>query len=52
MKMKNRVRIIQTFWSGGRDPLSTSYGWAHPEYNLMSWAPELLVSAYYEQIEL
>ena len=46
------MRIIQTFWSGGRDPLQYEYGWAHPEYNLMSWAPELLVSAYYEQIEL
>ena len=46
------MRIIQTFWSGGRAPLQYGYGWRHAEHNLMSWAPELLVSAYYEQIEL
>ena len=30
--------IIQTFWSGGRDPLQYEYGWRHAEHNLMSWA--------------
>ena len=32
------MRIIQTFWSGGRDPLQYGYGWRHAEHNLMSWA--------------
>lgn len=32
------MRIVQTFWSAGRNPLEHSFGWLHPEYNLMSWA--------------
>lgn len=32
------MRIIQTFWSGRANPLGKTYGWAHAEYNLMSWA--------------
>lgn len=51
MKMKNRVCVIQTFWSGGASPLVKSCGWAHPEYNLMSWTLSSAL-AYYEQIEL
>ncbi len=31
------MKIVQTFWSGGRSPLEHSYGWPHAEYNLMSW---------------
>ena len=32
------MKIIQTFWTAGQDPLKHSFGWTHPEYNLMSWA--------------
>ena len=32
------MKIIQTFWTAGQNPLKHSFGWAHPEYNLMSWA--------------
>ena len=32
------MRIVQTFWSGGGNPLIKSFGWPHAEYNLMSWA--------------
>lgn len=32
------MRIVQTFWSGGGNPLTSSFGWPHAEYNLMSWA--------------
>lgn len=53
MNMKNRMRIIQTFWSGGADPLSRSYGWTHPEYNLMSWALSCCsLREHYDQVEL
>ena len=31
------MRIVQTFWTAGQDPLHRSYGWPAPEYNLMSW---------------
>jgi len=30
--------VVQTFWSGEKDPLVDGYGWLHPKYNLMSWA--------------
>ena len=32
------MQIVQTFWSGGGNPLIKSFGWPHAEYNLMSWA--------------
>ena len=32
------MKIIQTFWTAGQDPLKHGFGWTHPEYNLMSWA--------------
>lgn len=32
------MRIVQTFWSGGKSLTHDSFGWAHAEYNLMSWA--------------
>ena len=25
------MRIIQTFWSGGHNPLECGYGWSHAE---------------------
>ena len=47
------MRIIQTFWSGGRDPLQYGYGWRHAEHNLMSWALSCCsLREYYDQVEL
>lgn len=31
------MKVVQTFWSGGKNPLTDSYGWLSPQYNLMSW---------------
>lgn len=31
------MKIVQTFWSGGANPLEKAYGWPLPEYNMMSW---------------
>lgn len=31
------MRIIQTSWTAGRDPLKHSFGWLRPEHNLMAW---------------
>ena len=36
--MVQNMRIVQTFWTAGRNPLEYSFGWLRPEYNLMSWA--------------
>ena len=38
MNDNKNMRIIQTFWSGGYNPLECGYGWNHAEHNLMSWA--------------
>lgn len=38
MNGKIETHIIQTFWSGGHNPLECGYGWSHAEHNLMSWA--------------
>ncbi|MGN1256762.1 MAG: DUF6734 family protein [Bacteroidaceae bacterium] len=47
------MRIIQTFWSGGRDPLQYGYGWRHAEHNLMSWALSCCsLREHYDQVEL
>ncbi len=47
------MKIVQTFWSGGKDPTEYSYGWLHAEYNLMSWALSCLsLRKYYNQVEL
>lgn len=32
------MKVVQTFWSGRKDPLVDSFGWANPQYHLMSWA--------------
>lgn len=32
------MKVVQTFWSGGKDPLKNDFGWADPQYHLMSWA--------------
>ena len=47
------MRIVQTFWSGGGDPLEKSYGWPHAVYNLMSWALSCCsLRKYYDDVVL
>lgn len=47
------MRIIQTFWTGGRSPKEHSFGWLHPEYNLMSWALSCLsLREHYDEVVL
>ncbi|MCR5433418.1 MAG: hypothetical protein K6F20_03370 [Bacteroidaceae bacterium] len=48
-----KMRIVQTFWTGNNDPLEYSYGWLHPEYNLMSWALSCLsLRVHYKDVVL
>lgn len=53
MNGKIETHIIQTFWSGGHDPLECGYGWSHAEHNLMSWALSChSLREHYSQVEL
>ncbi len=47
------MRIVQTFWTGGHNPLEYGFGWPHPEYNLMSWALSCLsLREHYDEVVL
>ena len=47
------MRIVQTFWTAGRNPLEYSFGWLHPEYNLMSWSLSCLsLREHYDEVAL
>lgn len=47
------MRIVQTFWSAGRNPLEHSFGWLRPEYNLMSWTLSCLcLRKHYDEVAL
>lgn len=47
------MRIVQTFWTAGRNPLEHSFGWLRPEYNLMSWALSCLsLREHYDEVAL
>lgn len=47
------MRIVQTFWTAGHDPLEHSFGWLRPEYNLMSWALSCLsLREHYDEVAL
>ena len=47
------MRIVQTFWTAGSDPLEHSFGWLRPEYNLMSWALSCLsLREHYDEVAL
>ena len=53
LKAYKPMKIVQTFWSGGRSPLEHSYGWPHAEYNLMSWTLSCLsLRRHYDRVEL
>ena len=32
------MKIIQSFWSAGKDVYADGFGWKHPELHFMSWA--------------
>ena len=52
-KKSKTMRYIQPFWTAGQDPLKHDFGWAHPKYNLMSWALSCLsLREHYENVEL
>ena len=47
------MRIVQTFWTGGHNPLEYGFGWPHAEYNLMSWALSCLsLREHYDEVVL
>lgn len=47
------MRIIQTSWTAGRDPLKHSFGWLRPEYNLMAWMLSCLsIKEHYDEVAL
>lgn len=47
------MRIVQTFWSGGKNPLEDSFGWLNAESHLLSWALSCLcLKKYYEEVVL
>lgn len=47
------MRIVQTFWSGGKSLLQDGFGWLHPEYNLMSWTLSCLsLREHYDEVAL
>ena len=47
------MRIVQTFWTAGQDPLKHAFGWLHPEYNLMSWTLSCLsLREHYDEVAL
>ena len=47
------MRIVQTFWTAGHNPLEYSFGWLRPEYNLMAWALSCLcLRKYYDEVAL
>lgn len=47
------MRMIQTFWTAGQDPLKYAFGWTQPEHNLLSWALSCLsLRKHYNEVEL
>ena len=47
------MRIVQTFWTAGHNPLEYGFGWPHAEYNLMSWALSCLsLREHYDEVVL
>ena len=47
------MRIVQTFWTAGHNPLEYGFGWPHAEYSLMSWALSCLsLREHYDEVVL
>lgn len=47
------MKFIQTIWTGQRSLLVEPFGWAHPEFHLMSWALSCLsLKRYYDSLTL
>lgn len=47
------MRIVQTFWTAGQNPLECNFGWLRPEFNLMSWTLSCLsLREHYDEVAL
>lgn len=47
------MKIIQSFWSGGRDMIENRFGWVSPQYHLMAWALSCLkIKEFYPNLHL
>lgn len=47
------MKIIQSFWSGGKDILLDSFGWHTSQAHLMAWALSCLnIRKFYGDVEL
>lgn len=47
------MRIVQTFWTAGKSPLSDGFGWRFPEYHLMAWAlSSIMLHKHYNDVVL
>ncbi|MBK5722126.1 hypothetical protein JGH11_14710 [Dysgonomonas sp. Marseille-P4677] len=47
------MRAVQTLWTANKDLLKDSFGWKHPQYNLMSWALSCLtLRKHYDDVVL
>lgn len=47
------MKIVQSFWSGNKDLLKSSFGWHGPQYHLMAWTLSCLkLREYYDNVQL
>lgn len=47
------MKIIQSFWSAGKDVYADGFGWKHPELHFMSWALSCLsLREHYDDVTL
>ena len=47
------MKAVQTLWTRGQSLLADGFGWAHPQYNLMSWAlSSLCLSEHFNEVVL
>lgn len=47
------MRIIQSFWSAGRNMITDNAGWLSPQHHLIGWALSCLkLKEHYEEVEL
>lgn len=53
MTIAAKMKIVQTFWSGGENLLENNFGWYSPQHHLISWALSCLnINNYYDNTEL
>lgn len=47
------MKIIQTFWSGNKDPLKNNYGWSSIESHYLGWILSVnQLLSFYDEVEL